>query len=135
MKDATEFALVGEAEIGAVIEGDGEVLESLRRRIAGDVNETTGHAQVNEHHGTVVEIDDQVLATAAEGGDASIPKPSVHGGDVVLADHTRELTDPKGDNRASDDRRFKTRSNCFDLRQFWHTETHVVFGRSVAARW
>jgi histidine triad (HIT) family protein len=122
VQDAAELALIGETEFGPVIQRNRQVLESLGWRVRGQVDQTPGHPQVDQQRRPIVEVDNQVFATAAKPRDASPLEANADHLGVVLSDHAFELADSKRDDLAADQLRFETLANRFDFGQFWHTD-------------
>jgi hypothetical protein len=66
MDDATEFALIGEAEIETVVELDRQPLETQGWRIVRYGAQPPGHPQVDDDRGPIVQIKNEVFGASSD---------------------------------------------------------------------
>ncbi len=101
VEDPAELALVGESQLGAVVQPDRQVLEP-DRGVRGHCDlERAGHAEVNEEGGPVVEVGDEVFAAPTETREG----PPDHGrenGVPGRAEDAHERPDPGRDDATAD---------------------------------
>ncbi len=122
VENAAELTLIGETNLCTVVQHNREMLKAFRRCAGGQVNQISGHPEVDQQGGSVVEIDDQVFAATTEFRDTTTLEANTDGLGIVVADNSREIPESQRDDLAADQRRFETPANRFDFRQFWHTD-------------
>lgn len=130
MENASEPALVGEAELddhrliraGLVLglaERHRQMLEAERRIVRRRDDQLSGHPQMNEQGGTIVERDGQIFAAPGEPADHTTEEPSSTV-EAARAHDIGKCVAANGNDRAADDAWFKRAPNGLDLGKFWH---------------
>jgi len=74
----------------------------------------------------IVEVDNEVLGTAAHTADDASSDPSKDIVDSVIREDAGEITNPKRANSLTDNLVNQGAPDGFDLGEFWHTHTMVV---------
>lgn len=70
--DTPELALIGEPQIGVVLEQNREMLKTKRLSLAGRDFEMSGHPQVDLDARAVIEVDEQILPEASNRHDLAV---------------------------------------------------------------
>lgn len=125
MKDPSEFALIREAEIGSIVELDGQVFESKRRLTMRDGAQPAGHAQMDDDRGAVIEVQDEVLRPPPDALDDAVLNARQNVLDTLAAEDAGEGADTQRVNALTDKFGDQGAADGFDLGEFWHTRVTI----------
>ena len=121
VKHTTEFPLVREAEITAVIQNERRALVPQFITRGWNQRELAGHAEVDHDRRVVVEIEEEVLAAAANIMETPAADAGTNGVRTFGANDARKVPDPEIDNLPADDPVEQRLPDCLDFGKFWHT--------------
>ena len=132
VEDATEFALIREPEVLAVIESSSQMLKAKRRGVARRQLKRAGHAKVDQERGAVVQFEAEVFAAAHDVDDGSPDGPRPRRLRPERANDAGEIADAEIRDRPTADAIDEGSTNSFDFGEFWHTGVLLV--RRTGAR-
>jgi hypothetical protein len=124
--DAAELALIGETKIEAVRELDCQAFEAEWRLLMRDRAQPTGHPQVDDYGGVIVEVDNEVLGSSADTADGASLDPGEDVFDPVACQDAGKIANPQRPDTLTDDLIDQGAADGFDLGEFWHTRMTVA---------
>ena len=95
VEDPAELALVREAQVESIVELDREMLEAKRRFLTRNRAQSSGHPQVDDDRGAIVEINKQVLGAPANALDSTPVDTGKNILGALVAEDSREFAEPQ----------------------------------------
>src|SRR4051812_27257777 len=120
MDNAAEFPLVRKSKVESVVEIDCQSLEAQRRLVVRHRAQATGHAQMDDDGGAIIELENQVFRSPADCDDLMTGNARQDILEAFVAEDTGKIDDAERANPTTDNAIDERTANGFDFGKFWH---------------